>query len=309
MEGTDLTSATEVSTLFRSYHRLNEPFSWTRLGRRLTASAGIHSCIVFLGCTVFYHSLPAGPDGRLVALMPSYLMNYPLAGGDEGGGGGGGGKEEQEPPNQGDVPPAVQSQVSAPEINPPEIPEIEDPVPDLPETSLTISTIQAPIDFPAKLNMKYGDFLAASPTGSSGFGRGGGIGTGIGPGVGSGSGTGFGPGRNGGFGGGREGGVGDSDGPYIKGSDGLTDPIILKQTLPHYTDEAIRAKVQGIVLLQGIITRTGIVTDVSVVRGLGYGLDAEAIRCLTREWKFRAGLVKGQPVDVLATIEITFNLR
>jgi len=236
-------------------------------------------------------------------------MNYPIVGGDEGGGGGGGGKEEKEPPNKGDVPPAVETQISAPEISPPEIPDqIEDPVPDLPEASLTISTIQAPIDFPDKLNMKYGDFLAASPTGSSGPGRGGGIGTGVGPGVGSGSGPGVGPGRGGGFGGGEGGGVGDAHGPYVKGSDGLTDPVILKQTLPHYTDDAIRAKVEGIVLLQAIITRTGVVTDVSVIRGLGYGLDAQAIRCLTTEWKFRPGVMKGQPVDVLATIEITFFL-
>jgi len=310
MEGTHVSSEAESSTLFESYARLNEPFSWARLGRRLTGSAGIHLVIIAFGVTVFYYSVPEMADSRLVAMVPSYLMDFPIVGGDEGGGGGGGGKGEKEPPNKGDVPPAVETQLSPPEINPPVVPDkVEDPVPDLPDPSLTIPTIQAPIDFPAKLNMKYGDLLAPSPTGSSGPGRGGGIGTGVGSGVGSGSGPGFGPGSGGGFGGGHGGGVGSGEGPYIMGSGGVTDPVILTQTLPHYTNDAIRAKVQGIVLLQGIIRRNGMVTDVSVIRGLGYGLDAEAISCVMKEWKFRAGLVNGRPVDVLATIEITFNLR
>jgi len=300
------------AALFSSYARLNQPFSWARLCRRLTGSAGIHLGIILIGCIVLYNTVPAAPaDGLLVAMVPSYLMNYPIVGADdEGGGGGGGGKEEQQLPNRGDVPPVVETQISAPEINPPATPaELEDPVVDLPEPSLSIPTIQAPLDFPAKLNTKYGDFLALFPTGSSGAGRGGGIGTGVGSGVGSGSGQGFGPGSGGGFGGGAGGGIGDGSGPYLKGSRGLTDPVIVKKTVPRYTDEAIRAKVQGIVLLQGIIRPSGLVTDVTVVRGLGFGLDAEAIRCVANEWKFRGGLMNGRPVDVLATIEITFNLR
>ncbi|MFB3903552.1 MAG: energy transducer TonB [Acidobacteriota bacterium] len=68
------------------------------------------------------------------------------------------------------------------------------------------------------------------------------------------------------------------------GSGGLTDPVILVQTLPHYTDEGIRAKVQGVVLLQGVIRRTSHVTDLQVLRGLGYGLDEQAISCIVKEW-------------------------
>ena len=296
--------------LFESYARLNEPFSRARLLRRLTGSLGIHLAIVIFGCIVFYYSVPEMSDARLVAMVPSYLMDYPIMGGDKGGGGGGGGKEEKEQPNKGDVPPAVHDQVSLPEINPPQIPkEVEDPVVDLPEQSMTISTIQAPIDFPAKLNTNFGDFLAPSPTGAGGQGRGGGIGNGSGTGVGSGSGPGFGPGSGGGFGGGNGGGVGNGEGPYIMGSGGLTDPVILDDPLPHYTDDAIRAKIQGVVLLQAVVRRNGRVTDVRVIRGLGYGLDAEAIRCVMNDWKFRPGTANGRAVDVLATIEITFNLH
>jgi hypothetical protein len=111
------------STLFESFARLNEPFSWARLGHRLTGSLAVHLFIVVCGCVLFYYSAPAVPDGRLIAIVPSYLMNYPIVGGDQGGGGGGGGKEEKEPPSKGDVPPAVETQFSPPEMNPPEVPK------------------------------------------------------------------------------------------------------------------------------------------------------------------------------------------
>ncbi len=299
------------SGLFETYARLNQPFSWSRLRRRIFGSFGIHALIVLLGCVIFYYSVPPVPEGRLVAMVPSYLMNYPIVGGDKGGGGGGGGKEEKEPAPKGDVPPAVDKQLAPPEIKPPEIlKDIEDPVMTLPaETSMSIPTIQAPIDFPAKLNTKFGDFLALSQTGAGGPGKGGGIGSGQGTGVGSGSGPGFGPGSGGGFGGGSGGGVGNGEGPYIMGSGGLTDPAIIVQTIPHYTDAGIKAKAQGVVLLQGVIRRNGRVTDVQVLRGLGYGLDEQAISCIIKEWRFRPGMANGRPVDVICTIEVTFNLR
>ncbi len=300
------------SGLFESYAQLNQPFSWARLRRRLLGAFGIHALLVILGITIFYYSMPPIPDGRLVEMIPSYLMQYPIMGGDKGGGGGGGGKHEKQPADKGDVPPAVKLQVSPPEVKPPELPkETEDPVLDLPkDTAMTVPTIQAPIDFPAKLDTKYGDFLAPpAPPGYGGTGNGGGIGNGQGTGVGSGSGPGFGPGSGGGFGGGHGGGVGNGEGPWVMGSGGLTDPVILVETLPHYTDEAIKAKVQGVVLLQGVIRRSGRVSDLQILRGLGYGLDEEAIQCLMKDWKFRPGMANGQPVDVLATIEITFNLR
>ncbi|MFB3903551.1 MAG: hypothetical protein ACE15E_08865 [Acidobacteriota bacterium] len=95
-------------------------------------------------------------------------MNYPIIGGGKGGGGGGGGKEEKEPAPKGDAPPAVEKQLSPPEISPPEVlKDTEDPVLELPpaDMSFSIPTIQAPIDFPAKLTTKYGIFRPCLQTG------------------------------------------------------------------------------------------------------------------------------------------------
>lgn len=102
--------------------------------------------------------------------------------------------------------------------------------------------------------------------------------------------------------------AGAGDGVYTLGS-GVTNPVLVTQTIPSYTDEAIKAKAQGVVLLQAIIRRDGSVTDFKVLRGLGYGLEEKAIEEIATNWKFRPGTLNGRPVDVLATIEVQFNLR
>lgn len=102
--------------------------------------------------------------------------------------------------------------------------------------------------------------------------------------------------------------AGTGDGVYRMGS-GVTNPVVVNQTIPSYTDEAIKAKAQGVVLLQAIIRKDGRVTDFKVLRGLGYGLEEKAIEEIASNWKFLPGRYNGRPVDVLATIEVQFNLR
>jgi protein TonB len=91
---------------------------------------------------------------------------------------------------------------------------------------------------------------------------------------------------------------------------GVTTPRIVRQVKPAYTSEAMRAKVQGTVLLQCTVTPTGDVTDVRVIRSLDpvFGLDQEAIKA-ARNWKFTPGTRMGQPVAVEITIELMFSLR
>ncbi len=103
-------------------------------------------------------------------------------------------------------------------------------------------------------------------------------------------------------------GAGRGGGIFQVGGD-VSMPVLLIKTTPSYTDQAIKAKVQGVVLLRGIVRSNGRVDTLSVVRGLGYGLEENAIREIASKWKFRPGMRNGQSVDVWATIEVTFNLR
>jgi TonB family protein len=90
----------------------------------------------------------------------------------------------------------------------------------------------------------------------------------------------------------------------------VTLPRVLREVKPAYTSDAMRAKVQGTVLLQCVVRPDGSVTDIQVLRSLDsvFGLDQEAMKA-ARQWRFAPGTRMGQPVPVQITIELTFTLR
>lgn len=133
---------------------------------------------------------------------------------------------------------------------------------------------------------------------SQGPGSGGGVGDGVGTGIGSGRGPGIGPGEGGGTGGGiyRPGGA-------------VTPPTILSQVRPSYTNDALRNKIQGTVVLEVIVRRDGIPSDIRIVRSLDrHGLDEQAIAAV-QQWRFNPGRLAGTPVDVLVTVLLDFSIR
>jgi protein TonB len=125
-----------------------------------------------------------------------------------------------------------------------------------------------------------------------------------------------GPGRSGGNGYGEHGGNGDKDGPGGgDGSDGftglrgrnVTQPVLLSRNDPEYSDEARKAKLQGLVELGIEVNASGQVTNVRVLRSLGLGLDERAIEAV-RLWKFRPGTKDGKAVTTRAVVEVNFRL-
>jgi TonB family protein len=125
--------------------------------------------------------------------------------------------------------------------------------------------------------------------------------------TGSGTGTGAGSGQGSGLGQGTGGGTGG--GVYRPGS-GVINPRILREVKPQYTADAMRAKVQGTVLLECVVLPDGTVGRVDVVKSLDptFGLDQEAVKA-AKQWRFQPGTRLGEPVAVLVTIELTFTLR
>jgi protein TonB len=71
----------------------------------------------------------------------------------------------------------------------------------------------------------------------------------------------------------------------------------------------MRAKIQGVVLLDCVVKIDGSVGECGVARSLDatFGLDQEAVKA-ARQWRFLPGKRLGQPVPVLVTIELRFNL-
>jgi protein TonB len=90
----------------------------------------------------------------------------------------------------------------------------------------------------------------------------------------------------------------------------VTLPRVLHEEKPQYTSDAMRAKVQGTVLLECVVRPDGSVGDVQVIRSLDptFGLDQQAVAA-ARKWRFAPGTRLGEPVPVLITIELQFTLR
>jgi len=179
---------------------------------------------------------------------------------------------------------AAQPQETTPRPNPVMVP-IPDPTPFEPEETERPERLETPSvldEMNTELNI--GDISAPGGRGQGGSGTGSGNSSGSGNAAGAG------------------------DGIYSLGS-GVTNPQLLVKTTPSYTDDAVKAKVQGVVLLRAVIRKDGSVTDLEVLRGLGYGLDEKAIEEIATKWKFRPGTLNGKPVNVLATIEVMFNLH
>jgi len=274
----------------------------TRRMEAAAASLFVHLAIVGLAILIMQAGSESVPQEDNVVFVnnPIYL---PYEGdGRDGGGGGGGGKGEKAPPATGRMPDTTPVQMVAPDP--------QDPSPLIPAEDLMAMapSVQMPIDIPQDQMLPIGDIMAPpNNSRSSGPGSGGGLGTGRGTGLGSGTGAGVGPGSGGGMGGGSGGGIGSGIGPYVVGN-GVKGPVPIFQPPPLYTEEARKARTQGIVLIQAVIRKDGTVDSFRVLRGLGYGLDESAINTIATKWKFKPGTLNGVPVDVLANIEVTFNL-
>lgn len=265
-----------------------------RIVPALLTSAALDLLIVL----VFVFLSRVVPTSKPTAFLPD-LNNDQIvwiAQGGPGGGGGGGGNRAPDPPKVAELP--GKDKITVPVVKPPVMELKQEPPPpppepvqqvNIPAQELAASTQALPgaIDAPS---------VPVAST-SQGSGSGGGAGTGTGSGIGQGQGSGLGDG----FGGGTGGGV------YKLGS-GIVDPVLVRQVNPKYTSEAMRARVQGEVIVECIVDTDGSVREARVTRSLGFGLDEEALAA-ARQWRFNPGKRMGQPVRVLISIGLSFSLR
>jgi protein TonB len=291
-------SAGHLSVHVEGAHPIDVPFLFEqpkkRLGPAFAGSLISHLALAFLVILGVRFSSSVPTSAAVLPDQPNHNIVW-LSQPGPGGGGGGGGNRMKEPPRQAELP--GKDKITVPVSKPPKVEMQEakkepDPV--------------AQLNIPAKSLAAAQDSLPGSieappgpPTMSQGSGSGGGAGTGTGTGVGPGSGSGLGPGSGGGTGG----------GVYRPGN-GVTLPRVLHEERPQYTSDAMRAKVQGTVLLECVVRPDGSVGDVQVVRSLDptFGLDQQAVAA-ARKWRFAPGTRLGEAVPVQITIELTFTLR
>lgn len=141
-----------------------------------------------------------------------------------------------------------------------------------------------------------GDPKSTAVIPSNGTGSGSGIGEGSGGGVGSGNGRGVGPGE----------GMGMGGGAYRPGM-GASLPRGIYTPDPEFSEEARKAKYQGVCTLMIVVTPDGRATNIRVVNSLGMGLDEKAIEAV-KTWKFDPAKKDGKAVPFELAVEVDFHL-
>ena len=87
----------------------------------------------------------------------------------------------------------------------------------------------------------------------------------------------------------------------------VTAPEVSAYTDPFYTRAARDNKIEGTVTVEAAFDPTGKVTVLRTVKGLGYGLDENALAAL-RSWKFCPAQRDESPIATFAQIDIEFKL-
>jgi TonB family protein len=81
---------------------------------------------------------------------------------------------------------------------------------------------------------------------------------------------------------------------------------VIRAVHPDYSEEARRAGIQGSVALMIDVGADGKVQNVTVQRGLGYGLDEKAVEA-ARQWLFQPATRDGQPVSSVVNVALSFG--
>lgn len=204
------------------------------------------------------------------------------------GGGGGGGDRDVLEATRGKLPKFSMEQITPPVV------VIRNEHPKLVATPTVVVPPQVQM---AAVNMpNLGDPMSHAVLPSNGTGSGGGIGSGEGGGVGKGKGPGVGPGEGGGTGGG-----------IFRVGAGVSPPRPIYQPEPEFSEEARKAKYQGICTLALVVGADGRPSQIRVQSSLGMGLDEKAIEAV-KNWRFEPAMKDGHPVAVAIAVEVDFHL-
>jgi len=259
----------------------DENFGWTQI-----ASIGVHAGVFALILIPFFLKMAqptqaVGKDTNITSIdLSDYISKLP-AGANKAGGGGGANDHTLTPVNKGKLPKFKMTQFAAPQVHPMANPKLAMDASLLGPPDLKVASPNLPT---------FGDPLANGNSDSLGHGNG--------TGIGSGTGGGLGPGEGGGTGGGA----------FRAGVNGVGVPTCYYHPDPPYSEEARKAKYQGIVVVEAIIETDDRVTNLHVVKSPGLGLDEKTLETV-RQWRCKAASgPNGKPVRTSVPIEVSFRL-
>ena len=204
------------------------------------------------------------------------------------GGGGGGGAHELVEASKGHLPKESKTQITPPQIIRNDHPKLA-----VEPTIVMPQEVKLPDANMPNIGVPQSSQVTLA---SQGGGSGSGFGSGRGGGIGSGNGNGVGPGEGGGYGGG-----------LMHPGGGVSAPQVIFSVDPEFSDEARRAKYQGICVVSVIVDAQGNPQRVHVIRPLGMGLDEKAVEAV-KQYKFKPAYYQGHAVAVEVNIEVNFRI-
>ena len=204
------------------------------------------------------------------------------------GGGGGGGAHDLLPAPKGKLPAIAQQPIVPPMLAVNDRPRLsQEPAIMLPKD------LKVPNNDMPNLGDPRTSIVGMTANGSGEFG---GMGTGSRGGIGSGDSNGYGPGTDGGYG-----------GATYRAGGGVSEPQLVYAPDPEFSDEARRAKFQGVCVVAVVVDEKGNPQRIRVIRHLGMGLDQKALDAV-KLYKFKPAKLQGKPVPVEVDIEVTFRI-
>jgi TonB family protein len=277
--------AADVPDLWQDY--LPNPYSWAN---SLLVHLLVLTALVLPFALRPIMSVPSRPPTIMIETPLVLTLPHFLSSGDESHGGGSGGDRSPRPASHGALPPFALTQFTPPIVK---IPNVAPLLP-MPATLIGPPELKLPA---MRLDMPWGDPSSTAVIPSQGPGIGSGIGNHEGTGVGTGKGSGYGSGSD----------RGCCDGAYTPGSNGVSEPVAIYSPEPAYSEEARKARFEGVVMLWIIVDAQGNVRNVRIAKPLGMGLDEEAVKTVST-WRFKPSMRQGVPVPVQAEVEVRFRL-
>ncbi|HTS36168.1 MAG TPA: energy transducer TonB [Candidatus Solibacter sp.] len=250
------------------YRSNRETFLFSLLGQGL-----LLALVVFFAGYIIHVGPKIYSDPREVVELPLIFSGF---------NGGGGGNHDKLPASHGDLPQAAQEQIVPPTTLVPT---------EMHTLMVQPAVIEAP-DVVIPQGGPMGDPLSKFSTRSDGPGGPGGIGPGCCDGVGASSGPHFGNG---------------AEGIHPAGVHGVTVPQVIFNPEPSFSDEARKAKVQGVVVLYLVVGTDGKTYNIRVRQSLGMGLDEKAIEAVKR-WRFKPAMLDGEAVATEIGVQVDFHL-
>jgi TonB family protein len=92
------------------------------------------------------------------------------------------------------------------------------------------------------------------------------------------------------------------------GCDEITHPEVIQKVNPKYPEEARKAMIMGIVIVETVINEKGTVDDIEVVESPDELLSEAAVEAI-RQWTFEPALCDGRPVGVYYNVTLKFRLE